>query len=203
MKVETPFQNQSRNRVRFRRGAGGHDAYLKLTLNQVGAPEALFKKCLPRHIKMQLRTETVRPADPNLVDRRFGGRYANPLFEADTIQGGTEVLHVPVEHKSYRDPHLAGQLLECIAMIYRRWVNQYARNGQPVPELALKVVYHGTEPWDVPTWLGGLYENQTKTRGVVECVTGLRKSSVDFRSVHRSSTIVQGLRMTEEGHTGP
>jgi len=84
------------------------------------------------------------------------------LFQVDTIDGHTEFLYVLVEHKSYRDGHVAIQLLEYIALIYRRWVNQFGSVGSPVPELTVIVVYHGVEPWNVPTRFSGLYENPGK-----------------------------------------
>ena len=81
------------------------------------------------------------------------------MFQVETVGGKTKFFYVLVEHKSYRDRHVAVQLLEYIALIYRRWVIQYGRSGQPVPELSVLVMYHGAEPWDVPTRFSALYEN--------------------------------------------
>ena len=185
MTVTTASRYKSKNPHRFRRGENGHDAYVRETLNQEGAPQALLRKYMPRQIQKGLRMETVRPADPTLIDRRLRRRFADLLFQVDTVDGKAEFLYVLVEHKSYRDPHVAVQLLEYIALIYRRWVHQYGKTGQPVPELSVLVIYHGTEPWNVPTRFSGLYENPNRAS----------RLSVDFGYVllDLSETTIQSM----------
>lgn len=76
---------------------------------------------------------------------------ADLLLSVQTVEGSEELVYVVVEHKSYPDKRVAVQLLRYVAGLWHRW------RRLPLPVIHPVVLYHGPEPWSVPTELVGLH----------------------------------------------
>ena len=96
------------------------------------------------------------------------GAQADLLLTAIDTMGSPHLIYFLVEHKSYVDRNVAVQLWGYVAEIWKRWVEQEKgvdslalprerSSPRVLPRIHPIVLYHGVDPWTIPTKLSKLH----------------------------------------------
>jgi hypothetical protein len=126
-----------------------HDRLFKEVFSTTEAQQDLVRLALPPEITSRFRLETVRDASEESAGVTRG--RADLLLSVETADDTTEYVYVLVEHKSFRDPTVAVQLLGYVAGIMRK------HGKLPMPVVHPVVFYHGDKTWIAPRELTGLH----------------------------------------------
>lgn len=99
---------------------------------------------LPDHIRPLLDLNTLSNANLSFVDHDLSATLADVVFNCQ-ISGGDQdaFVSILIEHKSYKDPLVAVQLLSYLAKAYQ----QQAKNNRQLTPVIPLLFYHGKDAW--------------------------------------------------------
>jgi predicted transposase YdaD len=132
-----------------------HDQFFKRLLDKPGTAGALLRERLPPEIAALLSDEPPERLPGSFVPAALREYRTDRLYQARLRKDRPLLIHVVVEHKSWPDPGTPLQLLGYKTEILQWWVAESgAEPGTvPLPAILSLVVYHGDDPWTVPTSL--------------------------------------------------
>jgi predicted transposase/invertase (TIGR01784 family) len=121
-----------------------HDAFLKRILADRGAAIAFMRAFLPTEVLEHLEVESYVPATNSFITEEMESRLADIIFEVP-VKGSDEkvMVSVLVELKSSPDKYTTFQLLEYIALGYRKQIREKHRLQLIIPV----IYYHGKRNW--------------------------------------------------------
>ena len=124
-----------------------HDRFFRQSFSRPQIIEQFIVEYLPPAIVSRLRLDTLTLESDSFVDEEFQEHQADMLYSVLTTMGDKIYLYLLLEHKSYRDPMIAWQLLRYIVQIWE----QDSKEKRPLRLVLPIVIYHGEDKWTVET----------------------------------------------------
>ena len=121
--------------------------------------KTFLRERLPVDTVRELRMETARQANSELIDQYLLKRPMDTLAQVETSQGVWRLLLTLLEHKSWSDKHAPLQLLGYVVRVWECWHLQKENAARRLPPIRLMVVYHGWRRWTVPKRFAPLVED--------------------------------------------
>ncbi len=132
-----------------------HDAMFRAMLEDVDRADRLVRDSLPEEIAALLADTPVRQVPGSWIDEALAGHQADALFEGELTNGGTALVYLLLEHKSYPDPEVPVQLLRYLSRIWSTHIVGKGTTGG-LPPIVPVVYYHGARRWSVPRSVPGM-----------------------------------------------
>ncbi|WP_295403841.1 Rpn family recombination-promoting nuclease/putative transposase [uncultured Thiocystis sp.] len=111
----------------------------------------LLREQLPPELAARLSPEAPRLLDGSFIDERLRDTQSDRLYAVTLTDGTAALLYVLLEHKSAADPGTPLQLLGYMVRIWTRYAEGRAARLRQLPPILPVVLYHGVQPWRVPT----------------------------------------------------
>ena len=143
-----------------------HDLFFKKVFSRPDAAETFALNFLPPNVTGLLKPNSFRPSKGSFVDERLKEHFSDLLYTVDLKNGKEAYVYLLFEHKSSPERTTAYQLLRYLTRIC-----EHTTEGgtKPVRQVLPVVLYHGTDPWNVPLNFSGLYEPpQTVWSGLLD-----------------------------------
>ena len=123
-----------------------HDKFIKTLLSDKEIAIDFFKELLPRSILKHLIPESLEQIPESYISDELEESFSDLVWRIKTQNGSVKICLL-LEHKSYKDPKVAFQLLEYLALAYRKQLKT-----QKQPELIIPILYyHGNKKWELKT----------------------------------------------------
>ena len=146
-----------------------HDSLFRKIARDAQVQQDLISIAMP-DLAPLIRMETL-DAVPDSFTK---GAQADLLLAATDTTGSPHLIYFLVEHKSYVDRNVAVQLWGYVAEIWKRWAEQEKGVDSPalprersasrfLPRIHPIVLYHGVDPWTIPTKLSELHVTKEGT----------------------------------------
>ncbi|MEO5332884.1 MAG: Rpn family recombination-promoting nuclease/putative transposase [Magnetococcus sp. YQC-5] len=124
-----------------------HDRFLKALLSQPETAATFLQERLPKDLVALLRTETVQLTQDSFVDEALRAHFSDRVLQVQMVDDATAFLYTLIEHKSRPDYWTPLQLLTYLV----RMLNKLQEQGwNPLPPVISVLIYHGTDPWNMP-----------------------------------------------------
>jgi predicted transposase/invertase (TIGR01784 family) len=136
--------------------ARAHDKFFKALMSFPQAAAALLRERLPPALAELLADGPPEILDSVFVNEELQELFSDRLFRLRLRDGTPLLVYCLIEHKSTADPRVALQLLRYLARIWDR-AERAGDPAGPLPYVVPLVVYHGAEPWNVPSAFLGLF----------------------------------------------
>jgi predicted transposase/invertase (TIGR01784 family) len=121
-----------------------HDSFLRSILSDRGAAIAFMQTFLPDSVSDRLDIEAFTHDSTTFLSRDMSTRYADLLFEIPVKNSAKKVtVAILVELKSVQEKYVSFQLLEYVALAYRKQVKKKRRLQLIIPV----IYYHGKSRW--------------------------------------------------------
>ena len=132
-----------------------HDNFIKSILSDRSAAIAFIETFLPATVVGLLDLGSLTYDTTTFISTEMAERFADLLLDVRIKQSEESVkIAVLVELKSHRDKHTAFQLLEYIALAYRRQIKQKQKLKLIIP----LIYYHGKSKW-TPDSIHNFFKN--------------------------------------------
>jgi Putative transposase, YhgA-like len=128
-----------------------HDLLFRALVDDVGRADILIRDYLPEAISRRLSDELPVLLDGSFVDKTLTPSWTDRLFSVSLRCGGSVLIYVLLEHKSYADAKTPLQVLGYMVDIWQRFVEQDASMMRKLPPIIPLVFYHGRSNWKIPT----------------------------------------------------
>jgi predicted transposase/invertase (TIGR01784 family) len=132
-----------------------HDLFFKEVFSRPDVAENFVLNFLPSNVTEHVKPNTFRLRKGSFVDERLKEHYSDLLYRVDFKDGKGAYVYLLFEHKSSPELKVAYQLLRYLTRI---WEHTTEGGTKPVRQVLPVVLYHGTDPWNVPLNFSGLYE---------------------------------------------
>jgi predicted transposase/invertase (TIGR01784 family) len=121
-----------------------HDAFLKNILSNRGAAIAFMQTFLPEEIKENQDIGSYQVVDTSFISGKIKSRFADVLFKVP-VKDSKEwiIVSVLVELKSNPDKLVSFQILEYLALAYRKQLKEKKQVHLVLPI----IYYHGKQHW--------------------------------------------------------
>jgi len=121
-----------------------HDSFVKLVLSNPAAGQDFLNYFLPESLKGNLDIEKCVPSELSYLTESMRNRHTDLIFDVP-IKGSGEGIRIAIliEHKSYKDEAVIFQLLEYLALGYRKQSREKKGFRLIIPLL----YYHGKQEW--------------------------------------------------------
>jgi len=129
-----------------------HDRFVRFMLGRPETAISYLKRHLPPDCVSQLELAGLRPVSQSFVDQTLRESFSDLVFEVPLVAGGSAMVVILFEHKSYPDPMTAFQVLRYQVRVLER----RARDGLPLCCVIPLVLYHGEQRWNVARTLTDL-----------------------------------------------
>lgn len=127
------------HRIRYK-----HDSFCKSLLSQKEMAVSFLKEYLPKNIVEKLHFDTLESLETSYLNRELKTAFSDLVWRVSTHDTQSAHICLLLEHKSYPDNFAAFQLLEYLALAYRKQLKSGAD-----PELIIPVLYyHGDRKWE-------------------------------------------------------
>ncbi len=147
-----------------------HDRLFRALLDDPERARALLRDHLPSAIAAELAAAPPEPVPGSFVDAALQGSQSDRLFRVWLRDGTPAYIYALLEHKSTPDPRTPIQVLTYMARIWDRHVAESGGTPQRLPAIIPIVIYHGRQPWTVPTsvldWIGAPPAVRTQLAGL-------------------------------------
>jgi predicted transposase/invertase (TIGR01784 family) len=132
-----------------------HDLFFKEVFSRPEVAETVVLNFLPPNVTGHLKPNSFRPSKGSFVDERLKEHHSDLLYQVDFKDGKGAYVYLLFEHKSSPERTVAYQILRYLTRIL-----EHTTEGgtKPVRQVLPVVLYHGTDPWNVPLNFSGLYE---------------------------------------------
>ncbi|WP_295409458.1 Rpn family recombination-promoting nuclease/putative transposase [uncultured Thiocystis sp.] len=128
-----------------------HDALFRALLDDPRRAAILLREQLPAALAARLTEDPPRLLDGTYIDEHLRDTQSDRLYEVTLTGGKPALLYVLLEHKSAPDPGTPLQLLGYLVRIWTRYAEGRATRLRRLPPILPLVLYHGRQPWSVPT----------------------------------------------------
>ena len=119
-----------------------HDSLFHFTFRSARHAKGWLHSVLPDAVAAAIDWGTLRPAPEKVHGQQLRLRVTDVLFQARLRHNRGRLAFVP-EHKSYVDPAVPEQMLDCAVHVRHRW----RRRDEDPPALVVPIVlYHGDSP---------------------------------------------------------
>jgi predicted transposase/invertase (TIGR01784 family) len=129
-----------------------HDRFVRFMLGRPETAISYLKRHLPPDCVAELELSGLRPAGQSFVDQTLRESFSDLVFEVPLVAGGSAMVVILFEHKSYPDPMTAFQVLRYQVRV----LEKRARDGLPLCCVIPLVLYHGEHRWNVARTLADL-----------------------------------------------
>ncbi len=120
-----------------------HDTFIKDILSRKELAVDFFQEHLPESIVQIINFETLAPLNTSLIGENLKTSYSDLVWSVKLKNQENVQISMLLEHKSHPDPDTAFQLLEYMALAYRK-----QRKEKKKPELIIPILYyHGKTDW--------------------------------------------------------
>jgi hypothetical protein len=128
-----------------------HDALFRALLDDPRRAAILLREQLPAVLAARLTADAPRLLDGTYIDEHLRDTQSDRLYQVTLTGGKPALLYVLLEHKSAPDPGTPLQLLGYLARIWTRYAEGRAARLRRLPPILPLVLYHGRQPWNIPT----------------------------------------------------
>ncbi len=128
-----------------------HDALFRALLEDPRRAAILLREQLPAPLAARLGPDAPRLLDGTYIDEHLRDTQSDRLYQVSLTGGQAALLYVLLEHKSAPDPGTPLQLLGYMVRIWIRYAAGRAARLRRLPPILPLVLYHGRQPWTVPT----------------------------------------------------
>ncbi|HYI69610.1 MAG TPA: Rpn family recombination-promoting nuclease/putative transposase [Skermanella sp.] len=128
-----------------------HDLLFRALVDDVGRAAVLTRDYLPEAIACRLSDELPVLLDGSFVDNTLTPSWTDRLFSVSLRDGGSILVYILLEHKSYPDAKTPLQVLGYMVEIWQRLVARDPSMMRSLPPIVPLVFYHGRSGWKVPT----------------------------------------------------
>jgi predicted transposase YdaD len=128
-----------------------HDSLFRALIDDPRRAAILIRDFLPAAIAERLTDEPPTLLDGTFVDPDLNPTQSDRLFSVTLRGGGTALLYILIEHKSFPDPMTPIQVLGYRVEIWRRLAKTAPGGKLRLPPIIPLVFYHGGRSWNVPT----------------------------------------------------
>ena len=105
----------------------------------------------PTPLGHRLTVDAPRLLDGTYIDEHLRDTQSDRLYQVTLTGGKPALLYVLLEHKSAPDPGTPLQLLGYLVRIWTRYAEGRASRLRRLPPILPLVLYHGRQPWNIPT----------------------------------------------------
>lgn len=133
-------------------------------LAQSGCAESIIRDQLPEDILALLRDKEPVMVEGSYIDEELRASQTDALFQMDLTSGGIAFVFVLFEHRQKPDPYTPLHLLKCQIRIWETYAKGDPEKLEALPPIIPLLIYHGTEPWDIPQTIGGLIDGKDPMR---------------------------------------
>jgi predicted transposase/invertase (TIGR01784 family) len=130
-----------------------HDHFFRESFSRIEIARDYLQQYLPAPLLAQLDLSEMSLQDGSFVDDALKEHQTDILYEIRLQSGSPAFVYFLFEHKSYTDRMVAYQLLR---YQMRVWERQVKADNQLFPIIPI-VLYHGAQPWTIPTDFASLY----------------------------------------------
>lgn len=148
-----------------------HDLLFRALVDDVARAAVLIRDYLPEAIACRLSDELPVLLDGSFVDKTLTPSWTDRLFSVSLRDGGTILVYVLLEHKSFPDPQTPLQVLGYMVDIWQRLVDGDPGKIRKLPPIVPLVFYHGRRNWKVPTSIVDCFDAD---HGLAEYLRDLR-----------------------------
>lgn len=120
-----------------------HDTFIKDILSHKEAATNFFKEYLPGSLVQIINFETLTPLNTSYVGQNLKTSYSDLVWSVKLKNQKNVQISMLLEHKSHPDPDTAFQLLEYLALAYRKQRRETKKTELIIPVL----YYHGKTDW--------------------------------------------------------
>jgi predicted transposase/invertase (TIGR01784 family) len=142
-----------------------HDHYFRATFARRDVAVEFLRHYVPTEIAEQLDLSAVETVKDTFVDEELRDHFTDLLYHVRLRGGSTAYVYLLFEHKSYREPWTAFQLLRYMVRIWEHWLEQ--ERLATLPPIVPLVVYHGQQRWRVDQRFGALVATPEAFAGYV------------------------------------
>jgi predicted transposase YdaD len=128
-----------------------HDALFRALLDDPGRAATLLREQLPAALAARLTADAPRLLDGTYIDEHLRDTQSDRLYQVTLTGGKPALLYILLEHKSAPDPGTPLQLLGYLVRIWTRYAAGRAARLRRLPPILPLVLYHGRQPWNIPT----------------------------------------------------
>ena len=125
-----------------------HDKFFQETFTRQEIAGSFLTHYLPRSLLRQVDMRTLTIVKDSFIDKELREHFSDILY---TVQfRGTELhIYLLFEHKSYREPLVALQILRYKVKIWEQYVKKHPKAAK-IPPVFPMLLYHGRNKWSVP-----------------------------------------------------
>lgn len=122
-----------------------HDAFMKQILSDRAAAISFMKTFLPVEVSSELDIENFRYVTHSYINKDLRERFADLLLEVPVKESANKVaVALLIELKSRKDKYVGFQLLEYVALGYKRQIAQ----KKDIQIILPVIYYHGKAKWE-------------------------------------------------------
>jgi len=127
-----------------------HDRFFKDVFSRADVAADFLRHYLPPPVVAALDPGRLTISKDSFLDAELQAHYSDILYRVALRDGGDACVFILFEHKSYIEPLVA---LDLLRYKVRIWEDALKANPKPdkLPAIIPLVVYHGPQPWSVPT----------------------------------------------------
>jgi hypothetical protein len=129
-----------------------HDKFFKETLSDRETTIDFLQHYLPRELQEVVVLDTMTPEKQSFIEPDLQESYSDILYKTTTNEQPGYIYFL-FEHKSYRSPKIALQLLKYMLNI---WEQKTKEKDNKLPIIIPLVIYHGKEAWQIPLNLSSI-----------------------------------------------
>jgi len=133
-----------------------HDAGFRAFFSVREVARSFFKEKLPKSINKHLDYRTLKISKDTFIDKQLADKRSDMLYEIK-YKKSSLLLYLLFEHKSYKDPWVAFQMLKYMVRIWELYLKQH-EGVQKLPVILPLVIYHGQANWNIDTHFSGLFD---------------------------------------------
>ncbi len=133
-----------------------NDAGFRAYFSEKEVAMSFFKLKLPPEINKYLDYRTLKICKDTFIDEQLKDRRSDMLYEIK-YKKSTMLLYLLFEHKSYRDPWVALQILKYMLRIWELYLSQH-KGAKKLPVVLPLMIYHGESKWNIDTNFNALFD---------------------------------------------
>jgi len=125
-----------------------HDKFFQETFTRREIAESFLKNYLPESLIPHINFETLTIIKDSFIDKELQEHFSDILYKVQFMKEGL-YIYLLFEHKSYKEPLVAFQLLRYMVKIWDQYLKQNPR-VKKLPAIFPMVLYHGKAEWKIP-----------------------------------------------------
>ena len=129
--------------MKDKKHANPHDTFVRRIFSDPETARGFVASKLKKEILATLDLDSLELVEGSFVDEELRESHSDLLFTVRFRDGGTGLIYILLEHKSFPDPMTPFQLLRYMVRI---WESQQRANVELSPIIPL-ILYHGETKW--------------------------------------------------------